>query len=100
MARYFSPMLPFAAAAVAVIALSTAQPASAAESKFGANELGRSSVRAVSHGVRHRTAQRVRFVGSRDFRRDRYAPAAFWGRGCYDGSWCGRQFVLMIGIGY
>ena len=27
-------------------------------------------------------------------------PRAFWSRDCYDGAWCGRQFVLMIGIGY
>ena len=98
MARYTSSMLPFAVAAA--IALASALPASAAESKSGASEVGRSSARTVSHGVRHRTAQRVRFAASRDYRRDRYVPAPLWGRGCYDGSWCGRQFVLMIGIGY
>lgn len=96
MARYISSMLPFAAVA-AVITLSATPPVQAAESTFG-REAKSTSARTVTPGVRHRTAQRVRFAASRDYRRDRYAPANFWSRDCY--GWCGRQFVLMIGIGY
>lgn len=92
MARYISSLLPFAAVA-AVVMLSAARPAQAAESR----EVRSASTMAPS--VRHRTAQRVRFAASRDYRRDRYAPASLWGRDC-SGAWCGRQFVLMIGIGY
>lgn len=96
MARYISSMLPFAAVA-AVITLSATPPAQAAESGFG-REVKSISAGTVTPGGRHRTAQRVRFAASRDYRRDRYAPANFWSRDCY--GWCGRQFVLMIGIGY
>ena len=62
-------------------------------------EFASSSARAVSPGVRHRTAQRIRFAAPRDHRRDRYVRATRWSRDC-SGAWCGRQFVLMIGIGY
>lgn len=96
MARYISSTLPFAAVA-AVMMLSTA-PAQAAESTFG-REVRSTSARTVTPGVRYRTAQRVRFASSRDDRHDRYTSAPLWGRDCY-GAWCGRQFVLMIGIGY
>ena len=100
MARYATSMLPFAAAVAAAFLLSTALPASAAESAFGAGEVGSMSARAVAPGVRHRTVQRIRFAASRDHRRDRYVRATQWGRDCSN-SWCGsRQFVLMIGIGY
>lgn len=97
MARYISSMLPFAAVA-ALSMLSTTLPAQAAESAFG-REIRSTSARTMTPGVRHRTAQRVRFAAARDYRRDRYAPANLWSRDCY-GAWCGRQFVLMIGIGY
>lgn len=96
MARYIGSMLPFAAVA-AVITLSTALPAQAAESTFG-REVRSASARTIAPGVRYRTAQRVRFAASRDYRHDRYTPVNFWSRDCY--GWCGRQFVLMIGIGY
>ena len=97
MARYISSMLPFGAVA-AVMMLSTALPAQAAESAFG-REVKSTNARSLTPGVRHRTAQRIRFAASRDYRRDRYAPVNLWSRDCY-GAWCGRQFVLMIGIGY
>lgn len=97
MARFISSMLPFAAIA-AVMMLSTALPAQAAESTLG-REVRSASARTIAPGVRYRTAQRVRFAASRDYRHDRYSPATLWDRDCY-GAWCGRQFVLMIGIGY
>lgn len=96
MARYISSMLPFAAVAAAMML--SAAPAQAAESTFG-REVRSTSARTIAPGVRYRTAQRVRFDASRDYRHDRYTPANLWGRDCY-GTWCGRQFVLMIGIGY
>ena len=99
MASLLRLMLPFAAAVAVASVLSTAMPASAAESRFGAGEFGSSSARAASPSVRHRAVQRIRFDAPRDHRRDRYVRATQWGRDCSN-AWCGRQFVLMIGIGY
>ena len=60
MARYISSMLPFGAVA-AVMMLSTALPAQAAESAFG-REVKSTNARSLTPGVRHRTAQRIRFA--------------------------------------
>jgi hypothetical protein len=99
MASYLRSMLPFAATVAVASVLSTALPASAAESTYGAGGVGSTSARAASPGVSHRTAQRIRFAAPRDHRRDRYVRAIRSSRDC-SGAWCGRQFVLMIGIAY
>jgi len=83
-------MLPFAAAAVFGTAVSIA-PAAAAET-------GREFAGTGSTVLRHKPAQQVRLAASGDPRRDRYVGAFRHGMDC--SAWCGRQFVLMIGIAY
>jgi hypothetical protein len=95
MASYRRLMLSFAAAAAAVSVLSIAAPASAAGFTVGAGEAA--SAMAAAPDVRHRAAQRIRSAASQDYRRDRYIRPI---RNDLDCSWCRRQFVLMIGIGY
>lgn len=99
MARYLRSMLPFAATIAVASVLSAASPAAAAESTYGARETGSAGARAASPGIRHRTAQRIRFAAPRDQGRDRYVHS-FRNSPVCAGGWCGRQFVLMIGIGY
>jgi hypothetical protein len=99
MASYLRSILPFAATVAVASVLSTAPPASAAESTYGVHEIGSASARATSPGFRHRTAQRIRFAAPRDPGRDRYVRPVHSGPVC-SGAWCGRQFVLMIGIAY
>ena len=91
MASYLRSMLPLAAAAAAVILLSIASPASAAGSgeAAGANAMGASS------DVRHRAPPRIRVAAPRD----RYVRPVRNDMDC-SGAWCGRHFVLMIGIAY
>jgi hypothetical protein len=96
MASYLRSMLSFAATVAVASVLSTAPPASAAESTYGVREIGSASATAASPGFRHRPAQRIRFAAPRDHGRDRYVRN---GPVC-SGAWCGRQFVLMIGIAY
>ena len=86
-------MLPFVAAAVFATAISIASAASAAETVSGREFAGTGST-----VLRHKPAQQVRLAASGDHRRDRYVSPFRQGIDC--SAWCGRQFVLMIGIAY
>ena len=90
-------MLPFAAAVAFGILVSIAPPASAAEVTFG-REFSGLSASSGSAVLRHKPSQQVRVAASRDHRRDRYVSPFRNGMDC--SAWCGRQFVLMIGIAY
>jgi hypothetical protein len=86
-------LLPLVAAAVFGTAVSFAPAASAAETVSGREFAGTGSSL-----LRHKPAQQVRVAASGDHRRDRYVSSS---RNAVDCStWCGRQFVLMIGIAY
>ena len=96
MASYRRLMLPSAVAIAVAAALSIAPPAFAAGVIIGAGEAA--SATATSPDVRHRTSQRMRLAASHDQRRDGYVrPIRSLDR---SGGWCGRQFVLMVGIAY
>jgi uncharacterized protein YggE len=97
-------MLQFAAAAGIAAMLWVAAPAMAAESPANSNAPGVSTKAAPSVTARHASLKR------HASRRARLAASHY--RGSYErispvrsnlecsGVWCGRQFVLMIGIGY
>lgn len=78
------------AAAISVIAtLSFASPVPAAEPTSG--EMAKVSGASAATSVRHRLSRMAAWRGQRYVR-----PI---GLGC-SSSWCGRQFVLMVGIAY
>jgi len=98
MSSYSRLMLQFAAATGIAAMLSVAAPAMAAESAANSNVPAVTTKTAPSVTERH-APRRARFAASH-YRRgyERISPT----RGnleCYS-VWCGRQFVLMIGIGY
>jgi hypothetical protein len=99
MASYLRLILPFAAAVAAASVLSIAPPASAAGVTIGAGETASANATGRPADVRHRTSQRIRLAASREHRRDRYVRAIRNNLDC-SAAWCGRQFVLMIGIAY
>ena len=99
MASYIRLILPFAAAVAAASVLSTAPPASAAGFTIGAGEAASAYATGGRPDARYRTSQRIRFAAARDHRRDRYVYPIRNDMECYV-TWCRRQFVLMIGIGY
>lgn len=99
MASYPRLMLPFAAVIGVATALSMAAPVSAAEATFGAGEVAIVAARAASPVVRRTTSQRTRLAASRNHERDRYVSQIRSNQDC-SGVWCGRQFVLIIGIAY
>lgn len=78
----------FAAVAATTIVLSATVPA------FAADETVATDVSAKSSAAKHRRVAHVRHV-------HRVAAVTSLQRnlGC-SGEWCGRQFVLMIGIGF
>ena len=82
-------MLPFAASVVIAMVL-TATPAAAAD----INVPVRKSVAAVGHHA-------LRAMRQAAFRDGDHRLSSFLGGnlGC-SGIWCGRQFVLIVGIGY
>lgn len=86
-------MLPFVAAVVFGTAVSIAPAASAAETVSGREFAGTGS-----SVLRHKPAQQVRVAASGDHRRDRYVGSSRNAGDC--SAWCGRHFVLMIGIAY
>jgi hypothetical protein len=104
MSSYSRLMLQFAAATGIAAMLSVAAPAMAAESAANSNVPAVTTKTAPSVTERHASLKRhaprrARFAASH-YRRgyERISPT----RGnleCYS-VWCGRQFVLMIGIGY
>jgi hypothetical protein len=92
MASYPRLILQFAAATGIVAMLSTAAPAMAAELAVTARETAAKTAPATIK----RHASRLRFAASHYHRRVNPIRSDL---GC-SGVWCGRQFVLMIGIGY
>jgi hypothetical protein len=81
MASYLRMMLGFAAMTGIAALLSAAAPAVAAESTV--SEVGGAA----------KTAPAVKRVGSR-------RTSAMRGNLDCSGAWCGKQFVLMLGVGY
>jgi hypothetical protein len=80
------------AAAIAMAAtLSFAPPASAADAAPAASEVTKVSGASAAPSVRHRLSRIAAWRGQRYIR-----PI---GLGC-SSPWCGRQFVLMVGIAY
>ena len=81
------------AATIGVAALlSAAAPVLAAEKAVPTRE---TTAKLAPSKIKHH-ASRVRLAAAHDHRRAAAIPGDL---GC-TGSWCGRQFVLMIGIGY
>jgi len=80
------------AAAIAIAAtMSFALPVSAAETAPAAGEVTKVSGASAAPSVRHRLSRIAAWRGHR------YVRSI--GLGC-SSSWCGRQFVLMVGIAY
>jgi hypothetical protein len=90
-------MLPLVAAVVFGSVVSIASQASAAEVAFG-REFSGPSAGSGSVFIRHKPPQQVRVAVLRDHRHNRYVSSLRNGMDC--SAWCGRQFVLMIGIAY
>ncbi len=89
--------LRLAATAGMVVALNAA-PALAAESTVPATEISAAAVtRGVPSITHHRSARAIRNAASGY--RDHRVSSVRSDLGC-SGVWCGRQFVLMIGISY
>jgi len=104
MVGYPRLMLQFAAASGIVAMLWTAAPAMAAESAANSNAPAVSTKNAPSvtkrdASLKRHASRRTRLVASH-YRRgyERISPIRS-NLEC-SGVWCGRQFVLMIGIGY
>lgn len=99
MASYPRLMVPFAAVIGAAAALSMASPVAAADAMRSAGEVAATFARAtppvVGGGASPRNVLRV----SRHHRQDRNISRTGNRIDC-SGAWCGRQFVLMIGIAY
>jgi hypothetical protein len=91
MASFPRLILPFAATAGIAVMLSSAAPVLAADS---AVPTARTATRTASLKIRHH-APRVRLAAA-DHHRVHPIRSDL---GCA-GSWCGRQFVLMIGVGF
>jgi uncharacterized protein YggE len=97
-------MLQFAAATGIAAMLWVAAPAMAADSPANGNSTGVSTMAAPSVTARHasfnRHASRRARLAASHYRRgyERISPVRS-NVEC-SGVWCGRQFVLMIGIGY
>jgi hypothetical protein len=89
MANY--PRLVFQCAAALGIAamLSIATPAVAADIMVPASEV---AAKPAPHAIRHHASYRARNTASYDDRRASHL-------GC-SGAWCGRQFVLIVGVAY
>jgi hypothetical protein len=95
MASYPRLILQIAATAGIAVMLSTAVPAAAAEGPVAARETAAaaSTVRPV---IKHHASHRSHLAIVRYNRRISLIGA----RPVCSGDWCGRQFVLMIGIGF
>ena len=99
MASLLRLMLPFAAAVAVASVLSTAMPAIGRWIQMWRWRIRRAAAqgpRLPASGSSGCATNAV--AASRDHRRDRYVRATR-DLDC-SGAWCGRQFVLMIGIGY
>ena len=95
MASYPRLILQIAATAGIAVMLSTAAPAVAAEGPVAARETA-ASASTVRPVIKHHAWRRAHFAVSRYNRRVSLAGISAV---CSD-DWCGRQFVLMIGIGF
>jgi hypothetical protein len=91
MARYPRLILQFVAATGFAVMLSAAAPVVAAESAVTINQ---ASAKTAASTTRH--ASRLRLAA---WRYNRHVNLIRSDLGC-SGVWCGRQFVLMVGVGY
>jgi hypothetical protein len=92
MASYPRLILQFAATTGLMVMLAMAAPAVAAESAVAVSETAAKTAPSV---IRHH-ASRARLAASNS---QRHVYPIRSDLGC-SGIWCGRQFVLMIGVGY
>lgn len=105
MTNYFRPMSPFAMAiCIAVMTWAATWPAtpaaavedSAPVSATKAPSAKSSDIKTSPSVIRHHASRRTHFAVSRHNRR-----ASLLGTSpVCSGVWCGRQFVLMVGIGF
>ena len=97
-------MLQFAAATGIAAMLWVAAPAMAAESPANSNAPGVSTKAAPSvirrHASLNRYAPRRARLAASHYRRGYERTGPIRSNLECSGAWCGRQFVLMIGIGY
>jgi hypothetical protein len=98
MASFPRLILPFAATCgIAALLLTAAPPAMAAESAVTTRETAaKPAPSTIKRHASKRHASRLRFSASHYHRRVNSIRSDL---GC-SGDWCGRQFVLMIGVGY
>jgi hypothetical protein len=89
-------MVRFAATTGIAAMLSAAAPAVAAESTVVAIEAAAKTAPSV---IKRHAWRETRITASRFDRRDRRIGPIRGNLDC-SGAWCGRQFVLMIGVGY
>jgi hypothetical protein len=99
MASYLRLMVQFAATIGMAAMLSAVAPAVAAESTVTARESAATTVKTAPAVITHRASRRTRIAGSHYHRNDGRVSPMHSNLDC-SGVWCGRQFVLMIGIGY
>jgi hypothetical protein len=98
MVSYPRLILQFAAITGVATMLSTAVPAVAAEGTVPARETAAAPVKAAPP-VARRASQGIRTAASHYRHHQRLVSAVRSDLGC-SGVWCGRHFVLMIGVGY
>lgn len=99
MASYLRLMLQFAATAGIVAMLSTAAPAVASERTVVASEAAAAAAKTAPSVIKRRASRGTRIAASQYDRRDRRVTPIRSNLDC-SGGWCGRQFVLMIGVSY
>jgi hypothetical protein len=95
MANHSRLILQVAATTGIAIMLSAATPAVAAEGPVSARETA-TTANSVPSVIKHHASRRTRVAVCRYSRRVSSIRSDL---GC-SGLWCGRQFVLMVGIGY
>jgi hypothetical protein len=93
MASYPRLISQFAAATGIVAMLSAAAPVVAAESAVSSRDAAVAPARTVPSVVKHRASRGNRIAASH------YNRRVSANLDC-SGIWCGRQFVLMVGVGY
>jgi hypothetical protein len=96
MASFPHLMVRFAATTGVAAMLSTVAPAVVAESAAIASEAAAKTAPSV---IKRHAWRETRIAASRFDRQDRRVRPILGNLDC-SGSWCGRQFVLMIGVGY
>ena len=93
-------MLQFAAAIGIAAMLWTAAPALAAESAVTASDAPAATTKSAPSVIKRHASRRTRLAASRyHYHYDRQISPIRSNLDC-SGVWCGRQFVLMIGIGF